>query len=279
MTYELYESSPDRGGPITLYEFTVGPAEADVLRYTDADEEVFHDEKVWTREAIQRSELKSDGSLNKAAVTVRVPQENAIAALFTYYPPSYVVTLRILEGHFGDTDREFLVVFSGRLLNCEIEGVEAALTCEPSSTSMKRPGLRRNYQRQCPLVLYGSKCRATKTPYVCTVVGFADGVLTATPGAPLPLDGAPFSNGIAEWVDPETGRTEIRAILQAEEVGANVEFTLSGPMTNPPAQFTAYKGCAHTEQSCIEWHDNQLNYGGQLWIPFKNPIGTTSVYF
>jgi hypothetical protein len=35
--------------------------------------------------------------------------------------------------------------------------------------------------------------------------------------------------------------------------------------------FTAYRGCDHTPNMCIETFDNIINYGGQKDLPVKNP--------
>lgn len=282
MSFARIEDSVEHGSPIILYEFRVGPRDADVLRYTDADEDVFHEEQRWVKETISMSEIQQDGSLNKAHVTVTVPQTNEIVKLYTYYPPSYVVTIRVLQGNFSDPDREFKQIFSGRVLSSLMQGVQGQLTCEPASTSLKRVGLRRNYQRQCPLVLYGTgvgQCNAVRKPVSCSVESASGNIFRVIPSSPLSPGPEAFAGGVAEWINSEHGRTEIRAILGVSMEGSVAVVRTAGPIHGPGATVTIVKGCAHTEEACAQWHNNIVNYGGQVWIPIKSPFGNITEFF
>ena len=42
--------------------------------------------------------------------------------------------------------------------------------------------------------------------------------------------------------------------------------------------FTAYPGCGHTPNECVEKFDNMLNYGGQTHLPIANPYESNLVY-
>ena len=39
-----------------------------------------------------------------------------------------------------------------------------------------------------------------------------------------------------------------------------------------------YPGCDGTWNTCINKFNNWKNYGGQPWIPIKNPMGGESIY-
>lgn len=282
MSFAEAEESVEHGSPIIIYEFRLGPRAVDVLRYTDADEDVFHADEKWSKETITMSEIQQDGSLNKAQVTITVPQTNEVARLYTYYPPSYVVTVRALQGNFSDPDREFKQIFTGRVLSCQMQGVQGQLTCEPASTSLKRVGLRRNYQRQCPLALYGTgvgQCNAAKVPVTCSVESASGNIFRVVPPAPFDPGPEAFSGGVIEWINSEHGRTEIRAILRVDMDGGVAVVRTAGPIHGPGATVTMLKGCAHTEEACSLWHNNINNYGGQVWIPIKSPFGTLSEFF
>ncbi|MGQ4828481.1 hypothetical protein, partial [Enterococcus faecalis] len=47
-------------------------------------------------------------------------------------------------------------------LSSSREDNETVFACEPTSSSLRRPGLWRNYQIGCPYVLYGAGCFANK---------------------------------------------------------------------------------------------------------------------
>ena len=40
-----------------------------------------------------------------------------------------------------------------------------------------------------------------------------------------------------------------------------------------------HKAYAEDDGDCQPLHDNILNYGGDRWIPLKNPIGTYNNYY
>jgi hypothetical protein len=280
MSYEIVEESMELGSPITLYEFRVGPNPADVLLFTDADEQVFHNLKMWKQETIDHSEISMDGTINKQQFTITLPSINEIPQLFLFYPPSYVVTVVVYEGHFLDHDREFITVLQGRVLNSDIQNATATLTCEPASTSTRRNGLRRNYQKQCPLPLYGPDCRAVREEINLSVVSKQQNQFIVN----VPVSGLPgtvdmYAAGIISWVDPDTSRTEIRTIIQMNAVAGTLSIVITGPIANLPDFVTVLRGCDHTENSCATRHNNLVNYGGQLWIPLENPVGKISTYF
>lgn len=278
MSYGIVEGSPEHGSPITLYEFRTGPRNVDVYRLTDADQDIDLGNQSFLRETIARTDLQTDGSLKKQKITISVPMTNEVAKLFLFYPPSYVVTVKILEGHFRDEDEEFITIMSGRVLSLEQVGVEARLTCEPASTSLRRLGLRRNYQRQCPLPLYGDLCRAVREPVACQSGIISGNLITVSPNSPVSIPKS-FTGGIAEWVNSDNGRTELRTILSCEDVSGDLRLRLAGPIRDVPDTIEILKGCAHTETACKDWHDNILNFGGQPWIPLNSPFGKVSEFF
>jgi hypothetical protein len=159
-----------------------------------------------------------------------------------------------------------------------MEGVEGKLTSEPYSTSMRRIGLRRNYQRGCPLVLYGKRCRAPKVTISCIVNAYSGNILSVMSTTVIPIMEA-YSGGIIQWTDPISKRTEIRTILSCDGNGKALNVRISGPVRNVPTTVDIIKGCVHTEDACINWHNNIVNFGGQPWIPLKSPFNSISEYF
>lgn len=281
MSYEVYEGDDRSGGVITLYRFTVGPnPDADQLHYTDADRRIYRDGKPYEPVAIQRSKIQKSGVLDKADMTLTTARDHPVPRMFISYPPSYVLLVEVFEGHVDDLDREFLLLGTWRVLNSSFNNNgEAEMLCQPASTSLKRPGLRRFYQRPCPLDLYGPDCRATKIVTTCDLVSASGHSITGVipPGGFATEDQA-YITGIVQWVSATTGRTELRSILTILSEAPNFTITCNGPVTDIPATFDMIKGCFHTERTCNIWHGNIVNYGGQLWIPERNPVGTTSTY-
>jgi hypothetical protein len=57
-------------------------------------------------------------------------------------------------------------------------------------------------------------------------------------------------------------------------------LTLLTPASIPPGTpVAAYSGCDHTDGpgGCAKY-ENNLNYGGQKWIPLKNPQGNNRIF-
>lgn len=160
MTYGAIEESRKLGAPAELYLFRYGSDPAAVYAYTDVEEPITHGGITYAPlKPIKRGSVVASGSLDKSRMSVMVPSSSEVAELFRVYPPGTVVTLTIRGGHLSDPDAEYPVIWVGRVLQCargKGEQTEAELTCEPANTSLRRTGLRRNYQIGCPLVLYGT---------------------------------------------------------------------------------------------------------------------------
>jgi hypothetical protein len=272
VSFEDQEESRSQGEPVELFKFVYGTTPNAFHAYTNAEKSITHAGVTYEPIPIVRNEIRASGTLDKAALTVRVPINAEIAELFRVYPPGQVVTLIVRQGHANDTAGEFLVAWSGRVLSGKREGSETVFTCEPISTSMRRTGLRQNYQYGCRHALYGPACKASKPAATLEVVSV---IVTATRitlnegwNGSFPVAG--FVGGMVEW-DTARGR-EFRSILKIENAGKTL--VLTGPTTDFAAgdPLDVVLGCPHDLASCETLHDNVVNFGGFPWIPTENPI-------
>lgn len=247
---------------------------AQVYAYTDAERPFEYRGVTYQPLPIKLGEISSTGKLDKSLLEVRIPRDAAITDEFRIYPPSQPITLIIKQGQRTDPDEEFLAVWSGRVLASAREGNESVLSCEPLSSSMRRPGLRRNYQLGCPYVLYGDGCRANKAAATRTVaVSSADQTgmtITLPDGWEGSFNPAKFNGGMVEW-DTAEGTKEIRKILRR----SGDTLSLSGYLRGLEAGDTVrvILGCNHQTSDCLNLHDNIHNYGGFPSIPITNPLG------
>ena len=149
---------------------------------------------------------------------------------------------------------------------------ECVVGCEPISSSLRRPGLRRHYQLGCPHVLYGDQCRADKAAatVTTTVAGISGNSLTLPPGWNGAFSAAQFTEGMVEWTNDD-GATERRKILS---VSGNV-LLIGGLLRDLDVSdsVNAVLGCNHQMSDCQDVFDNIHNFGGCPWIPTKSPIG------
>lgn len=213
--------------------------------------------------------INASGKLDKTTFEVRLPRTAGIADLFRAYPPSQPVTLIVRQGHINDPSQEFLVAWAGRVLSSKREGNEVVFACEPTSSSLRRPGLRRSYQFGCPHALYGPGCHAKKQPQTGTVSNINSLEVTLAAGWNGPFAREKFAQGLMEWDTPD-GTREIRRVLRLDGNKVTISGMLRGLTVG--SSVTMLLGCAHTTSDCLNLHDNIHNFGGCPTIPLKNPL-------
>lgn len=276
--FDALTSSRFSGRPIELYQFAFGPSNLDIRRYTDAEFPVNFDDAVWSPIPIGRSILNNNGTLDKSAMEIMMPESMDIPQMFNAYAPAQEISVAILQGEAEDLDVQFLPLWFGRVLSCGKTGIEAALACEPISSAFGRVGLRRHYQYMCPHMLYGKRCKADKllatTGRVVYAIGGRDLTLTTALTNP-----DRYLGGSVEWFTP-AGLLEARTVLGITESAGRHTLRLTGVTRELPVggAVNVILGCKHTEEACAADHANILNYGGMNWIPKKNPIGAVSPY-
>jgi hypothetical protein len=280
VTFENIEESRDLGEPIDLFFFRYGSAANAYFAYTSGEQEFLLDGIYYTPIPIQRGKFTASGTLDKTQLEVSVPSNTDIADLFRTYPPGQVVTMLIRQGHANDPDMDFPVIWSGRVVQCERKDSVATLTGEPINTSLRRAGLRRNYQLSCPHVLYGAQCRASKIAATTTteVINMTGTRVTLQDGWSGAIDPVKYVGGMIEWSAP--AGLERRTILRVVDLKT---LLLSGPTTgiSPGMNIDVILGCNHQmgvepqpDGDCLTLHNNIHNFGGQPWIPTSNPINT-----
>ncbi len=281
MSFETIETSRQLGQPVNLFLFRYGVAAGAYHAFTDAERPLTHDSITYEPEAIGRGDVTSSGSLDRTTLEISVPLTNPLGELFLVYPPSQVVTVIIFQGHIGDPANEFLAIWNGRVINCSRGDSEITLTCEPVATSMRRSGLRRNWQYSCPHVLYGAQCQADKVAATISrpAVGAAGNLLTLSAGWDSVQPAAKYIGGMVSW--SHEGNPESRTILRVS--GDGTVLTCSGFLRGIAAgdAVDLVLGCNHSgalDGDCITLHDNIHRFGGYLWIPLKNPIGSQSPF-
>lgn len=277
MSFETVETSEERGAPVELYDFIYGSTSAAVYRYTNADSNIPFGGHTYKAVPINRDNYHAAGKTDKHSLNIRLPVTEDLSYLFTAYPPAQPVAVIIRQGHHTDADSEFIAVWSGRCLSAAKEGNEQVLTCKSTIVSLKRPGLRRNYQFGCPYVLYGFGCFADQEAATseATVVSFENGNLVLNGDWFGERDPQDYAGGMIQWTTPRELKS--RTILRVSPEG---QLTLIGPLRDVNAGMTinVIRGCDHTTTGCRKHttvgapHQNNIvNYGGQPWIPLKNP--------
>jgi hypothetical protein len=228
VTFSTYEASRELGDPVQLFFFKYGPDLGNYYAYTDHTDAIVYSGVTYTPVPVARENVSTDGTLDKSTIKITVDIGTDIAELFRVYPPAYVVSLVIRQGHIGDPDEEFLVIWAGRVVADSRDDGETTLNGEPISTSMRRPMLRRHYQYGCMHALYSvgpGLCNADKASKTlsATVASVTGATVTMTAGWNGSFDKAKFLGGFFEWVNDVT-LTDRRTIIRV----AGDTLSLSG---------------------------------------------------
>jgi uncharacterized phage protein (TIGR02218 family) len=270
MTYSANESGLQTSKPVELYEFTNGPQ---VYRYTSADEDITYQSKVYESRVMSRNSIEATQEMARGALNITCERTLPLLDLFKFAPPSEVVTLLVRRIHRGDT--EAATIWMGRILNISWRGLESVIHCESVYTSIKRTGLRRMYQKQCPHVLYSPQCGIDKTAYGITRTVQSISGLGITLDAMGSFAVGYFAGGYIEW-EFSQDQVERRAIRDHSGAVITVNFPVLG--LSAGAQLIVYPGCDHTLATCNGKFSNVANYGGMPYIPAKNPFDGTPIY-
>lgn len=284
MTFAAKETSRSKGKPVSLYHFQYGEAADKYYGYTDAEKTIVHMGLVFVPIPIIMGAVKASGTLDRQSIEVRTPQNAELARRYAVTPPSQEITLVVWQGHLDGEDTQFLVTWTGRVLGHKRTGNEAAYTVESIATSLRRSILRRHYMLGCPHVLYGPQCKADKeaATVMKTVLSVSRSVVTlATNWVADPLK-PKYLFGLASWTTADSD-LESASILKLKGA-SNHQLVLDTIPTGLLAGMTISLslGCnklAGLEDDCIVLHDNIHNFGGQPWIPTKNPIGIKNTFY
>ncbi len=274
---DVFHRSRSLSRPVYLYEIVFAEGEAGTLRLTTAGRTVTAFGQDFESAQVKHGNIESSGTLDNAALELNTPRHNPLVEVFRVYPPERVVSMTIFRGELDDPDADFKAIWSGRVLNFAMQGLEATFSCEPIATAVRRPGLRRTYQYGCPHVLYGPQCRADKA------AASSPGTVAALDGSVVTLNAGwnakdpPFYlRGMLEWTTDEgpVRRTILRTL-------SGDRLLLSGTLPGLAVgdSVTAVLGCSHRMDDCISLHNNVLNYGGQPWISKVNPLGPRTVFY
>jgi hypothetical protein len=289
MTFAAYEGSRESGQPVQLFHFRYGTGPTEYYGYTDHTEQlvVNHGPPIGTITyepvPISRGGIESNGTLDNSALRINTDLGTDLAEIFRVYPPANVVNLTVRQGHIGDVDNEWVIIWVGRIVAASRESGELVCSGEPVSTSLRRPGLRATYGYGCRHVLYGPKCQANKAAAtVSSTVASIDGAtVTLASGWEGAFDGTKFLRGMVEWTGT-SGSTERRMIIRVSGDTLHLSGIPNGLAVTDPIDVVL--GCNHQLYAadggdCEGLHDNVLNFGGFRWIPTKNPIGTFNNYY
>lgn len=257
--------------------FDAGPVGP--FAFCDGETPITRDGITYQSWPIKHSRISQNGTLDKSDLQITLAKGSEMDPLFLAYPPSKVINATIFQGHAGDdaTLANFPAMWMGQVGGMTFENSERAVNCTPVSTTLRRPGLRRNYQVGCPHLLYGEQCRAIRrtATYERTVASILGQRVTMSEDIELDSN-QQLAGGLLEWTDAASGRTEIRTIARRQSAHLFIRGLLRG--LQPGMTIKVSRGCNHQMSGCLGFN-NILNYGGQPFIPTENPLSQKSQFY
>lgn len=278
MSFSIFELSRFKARPLNLYLFKTGAEAGEYLAFTDGERPITVGGIVYSPAPMKRGRITSSGSLDKSQLEITTTKSSPLFEIYRVYPPSFVITVVVKQGHYGDPDNQFLSIWSGRIADFEAQGNEVTFQCEPAGTSIRTPGLRRNFQRGCMHALYGPQCRATPHPIDTEVIGLVPGFITLDSGWNGSVPSPKFTGGTVGWT-PTGGPRYLRTILSVSDDGLTLRVAGTTQALEVGDTVTVLVGCNHQMTDCMDLHDNILNYGGDDWIPTDNPVGNSNQFY
>lgn len=256
-----------------FYDFTRGTQH---WRHTTDARDLDYLSQTYTATAgMKRSNIVLTQELEKAALQITVPWNFPLLSIYRPTPPLQKVTVGVYRLAKGATTAE--AIWTGIVTDInDADESSAVIQCAGGLAMLTNNGLHRKWQKNCPLVLYGTglgQCNKAKADVRL------DGTVTANTGTTLVAaewaaqpDGW-FNGGFIEW---STGvATDRRFVMN--HVGNTL--SLLTPCSIPVGtSVAAYPGCDHTDAGGCTKLNNNVNYGGQKYIPLKNPMGGDPIY-
>jgi uncharacterized phage protein (TIGR02218 family) len=263
--YDDIDRSPDTAAPAELFQFTGGVT----AYYASGQQNVTWNGSEYQADWILHSDLEQSDELNKQGLEITLRAASPVAMVYVQDIPAVSVNVRVYRYLWGIP--EYRLAWAGRVTKpvFSSENDECVLYCEPVFTTLKRAGLRRNYQIICPYCLYDDRCgvdRATYTKHL---------LVDAVQGGRYRLSG---SSTAAGYYTGGILRHGARYRLITDDAGAG-GLTLAGGVPGlVPGDFVDVSaGCSKSLATCVSKFHNSLNFGGFPYIPIKNPFAGDSL--
>lgn len=281
-TFAAFEAHPHAGQPVRLYEFDLGALQR--WRYCTADRDLRDAAgRTWTAEPIEDDGIRATGQASADTLTLTASAHLGAVAHWRHAPPTEEMFLTVRDAHAplgaqGEpvtlTPELMQVVWVGSVAAVRFATAPACeIVAESLSATMRRPGLRLAWQRECPHSLYDMHCRADERAhtYAARVVD-ADGLNITTDVAARGI----FSGGIVRWRDA-AGFTQQRGIgLELDGAKLQILGGTAGLASGQAVQLLA--GCDQSRACCQARFGNLDNYGGFAHMPGKSPFDGTPAF-
>lgn len=257
---------------IEFFDFARG---AQHWRYVSENRPLTYLGATYTYANIKRGKLGETQDLTRNTLDLTVPDTLPLLDLYRGAPTLDVINVTMYRQR--KSDGTTAQAWSGVIGSVSFgAGGAATVHCLPPMASLRGTGLKRCWQRACPLVVYSAglgQCNANQAAMR------VNGTLTTVTGATVKAAAFAtrpdqwFANGWIEWT---VGLATERRFVTSH-IGDTLTL-LTPALADVGTVVAAYPGCDQTLATCDSKFGNAVNYGGQPWIPQKNPFGSDSVF-
>jgi len=256
------EQSQQDGQPIELYLFN--RADIEYWSYTSSDLNIYYNGKNYEAVLIKRSNIRLNSNALKTSIEIEVNLSNPFVQNFISEPIEGIIQLIIYRQHFNS----YVTYWKGYVGGVAFKGKTVVIFVGLKTSSLKRLGLMRKYQRNCGLPLYSKWCTISKDNTSYKVSGIINSVNGVT------IDATVFGTKPNGWFLGGIFKTNNGNCLQRIAYHNETIIKIARPVSALTAldTFVAWAGCDHLKATCKTKFFNKLNYGGQPYIPDKNPF-------
>ena len=268
--FNTLEISKEASRPLELYTFTLG---AEIFQFTSAEDDITIGVDTWIAEAIGRDAITQGGDAARKNVIVTCPSDNVIPAKYVNIVPGQQIAVEIfrLQRDEVPTFDTQTLVFKGQIFDVKFSqnGHTADIVLRSDEEALARNIPRFTYMFSCNHILYSPDCGVD--PDLFNVIGNitdeTGNTITLT-GATIEPDGF-YTGGFCTPV----GETDFRLILNHVGDVLTLLLPFASPVLNTDVQ--AFAGCDHLiDGDCATRFDNVIEYGGNAFVPKKNPFTT-----
>lgn len=243
-------------------------------RYTSDDRPLVWGAQTFDNAPFKRGRISESFDVARTTLDIDVPLTLPLLDLYRGTAPMDDIQIILYRRRKSTGVVE--IRWMGTIGSVEFKPAIATVHGLPPGAALSANGLNRCWQKGCPHNVYGVG------PGLCNKdrqVMRVDGTVAEVAGSTVEVaslgtkpDGW-FSGGWMEW----TEGTAVERRFVVSHVGTTA--VLLTPARVPLGHRVAfYPGCDHTLKTCNDKFDNAPNYGGQPWIPIKNPFGSNPIF-
>ena len=258
MSYDSQEQGAATSQPAELYDLY------DVMgnhwRYTSSSEIQTYLSHDYAPEVINRKAIEISENQFKNMMEITLGRNNAFAIQYIVAPPESKIGLFIYRLQGAD----YIMYWSGivQMVTFDKNGVATAKATMNTAT-FGGVSKRRRCQILCDHALYDAGCKVNKEAYKTT------GNLTSVVGKTLKAaEFAAKANGY--FIAGQIKIGDARRLIKSH-TGDTIIVTRPFINIEIGNSFAAYAGCNHTPEICWSKFINSVNFGGQEFLPTKNP--------